>query len=251
LERRSSLTAWASSFFSGAGLSFFVAWRFARSFLGVAYSVKAGRGAALLWRGRRSYFLRRDFGFLEEWGFSGGRPRCAGHAARWEARRLSWATDLGSMSHWPLPGRPGCFCFVPARRPRARRRQTSALVVFITTAACCAVSQWCRLGGMGESFGSSGDNRVTVASVIECSNRGNTGGVDFTERGMRMQVDTGKPVLGRQRLAGEVGSLRTRLVGVAPRGAEATTYNHAPRCPFSDGHRYFLNRSSKACRASL
>jgi hypothetical protein len=128
-----------------------------------------------------------------------------------------------------LPGRPGCFCFVPARRPRARRRQTSALVVFITTAACCAVSQWCRLGGIGESFGSNGDNRVTVASVIECSNRGNTGGVDFTERGMRMQVDTGNAGFRVAKDCGEDGSLRTRLVGAAPRGARKQRPTTTPR----------------------
>jgi hypothetical protein len=60
---------------------------------------------------------------------------------RAERRRFSLVMDLGSMSHWPLPGRPGCFCFEPTRRPRLRRRQISALVVFMAMAVCWAVSQ--------------------------------------------------------------------------------------------------------------
>jgi hypothetical protein len=51
-------------------------------------------------------------------------------------RRLSLTMDLGSISHWPLPGRPGCFCLEPERRPRLSSRQTSALVVFMATAVC-------------------------------------------------------------------------------------------------------------------
>ncbi len=74
-----------------------------------------------------------------------GIGRAEGGGVRVERRRFSLVTDLGSMSHWPLPGRPGCFCFEPDRRPRLSRRQISALVVFMATAVCCAVSQLCEV----------------------------------------------------------------------------------------------------------
>jgi hypothetical protein len=81
----------------------------------------------------RSFYLR--FAVLR------GRGDVREFEVRVASRRFSLAMDLGSMSHWPLPGRPGCFCFEPTRRPRLRSRQISALVVFMAMAVCWAVSQ--------------------------------------------------------------------------------------------------------------
>lgn len=92
-----------------------------------------------------------------------------GALVRLAVRRLSSAMDWGSISHWPLPGRPGCFCFSPVRRPRLSRRQTSALVVFISPAACWAVSQRSRRAGIAigpSGRGGAGCAPFTLAVVI-------------------------------------------------------------------------------------
>src|SRR6202041_177658 len=81
-------------------------------------------------------------------GFAAGLSFGWSFAVRVDNRRFSLAMDLGAMSHWPLPVRPGCFFFEPTRRPRLRRRQPSALVVFMAMAVCWAVSQLVSSFGM-------------------------------------------------------------------------------------------------------
>jgi hypothetical protein len=173
-------------------------------------------------------------------------------------RRFSSAMDLGLISHWPLPGRPGCFCFSPESRPRLRRRQTSALVVLSSRAVCWAVSQRsCRAGICDRSFQEGygrDDATFTLAVVSEFGNR--------TER-KKARKKEGKEKIRKPQ---ETEELRDdEMVGTRCDEMVATRFWRVIRLPGlrsaqalrSSGQArsacapYFLKRSSKAWRASL